>query len=131
MKNTYGIEWIILTTDHCEASRKFYKDLLGLEIIRETPEEQFTQFKLDNCYLAIYGRREMEKLIGSKYIGRGGGAIYTFKEVKDIDTYYEQLKNSGVPFIKKPMTQPWGQRTAYFLDPDQHIWEIQEWVNEK
>ncbi len=30
--------------------------------------------------------------------------------------------------IKPPMTQPWGQRTAYSTDPDGHIWELQQWV---
>jgi len=25
-------------------------------------------------------------------------------------------------------TQAWGQRTAYFGDPDGHLWEIQEWI---
>ncbi len=128
-KSFSNIEWIILATDHYKISRSFYKNTLGLTIIRETPKEEFTQFKLDNCFLAIYGRKQMEKLVGKKYIGNGGAAIYTLKEVEDVDKYYQELKNQGVKFIKKPTTQPWGQRTAYFLDPDYHIWEIQQWVN--
>ena len=33
--------------------------------------------------------------------------MYTFQESKDIDFDYQQLKNKGVQFIKKPETQPW------------------------
>lgn len=127
-KSFSNIEWVILVTDNYKISRSFYKNTLGLEIIRETLQEEFTQFKLDNCFLAIYGRKQMEKLVGNKYIRNGGGAIYTLKEVADIDKYYQELKNQGVKFIQKPVTQPWGQRTAYFIDPDNHIWEIQQWM---
>lgn len=127
-KSFSNIEWIILVTDRYQKSRSFYKDTLSLSVVRETPSEQFSQFKLGDCFLAIYGRKHMEKLVGKKYIGKGGGAIYTLKEVENVDEYYVELKNKGVKFIKKPTTQPWGQRTAYFLDPDNHIWEIQQWV---
>lgn len=82
---------------------------------------------MDNCYLAIYGRKEVEKLIGKKYLKKPSSAIYTFGEIDDVNKTYKELKREGVKFIKKPTTQPWGQRTAYFLDPDGHIWEIQKW----
>lgn len=126
--NIYNLEWVILATDQYKKSRSFYKDTLGLEIVREAPKEEFSQFKLENCFLAIYGRKQLEKLVGRKHLKQGNDAIYTFKEVKDIDKYYQTLKNKGVNFIKKPATQAWGQRTAYFLDPDLHIWEIQQWI---
>ncbi len=126
--NTLNLEWLILVTDHYQKSRTFYHEILGLEVIREARGEEFTQFKLDNCYLAIYGRKQVEKLIGKKFVGKSGGAIYSFKEVKNIDKYYQTLKDKGLKFIKKPTIQPWGQRTAYFLDPDNNIWEIQEWI---
>ncbi|MBI3888105.1 hypothetical protein HY310_03500, partial [Candidatus Microgenomates bacterium] len=38
------VEWIILSTENFEESRNFYKNILGLEVIRETPEEEFVQF---------------------------------------------------------------------------------------
>ncbi|MDA4131655.1 MAG: VOC family protein, partial [Thaumarchaeota archaeon] len=27
-------------------------------------------------------------------------------------------------FVKPPTTQPWGQRIAYFEDPEGNLWEI-------
>ena len=122
------IEWIILVTDKFEESRNFYKNTLGLEIIREVPAEHFSQFAMENCNLAIYGRNELEALVGENHIGNHGGAIYTFAETSDVDGLYQLLADQGVEFIKEPKTQSWGQRTAYFTDPDGHIWEIQQWV---
>ena len=123
------LEWLILLTDNYQKSRDFYKETLGLRLQREAPEEKFAQFQMkNNCYLAIYGRKEMEKLIGKKWLSQPGGAVYTFAETDNVDKTCRELKARGVEFIKEPTTQSWGQKTAYFLDPDGHIWEIQQWL---
>lgn len=114
-------------TDNFQRSRQFYGKLLDFKIEREIANEEFVQFKLNNCYLAVYGRKQVEKLINQK-IKKGNSAIYTLSEVKDVDEEYRKLLERGIKFIKKPETQPWGQRTAYFIDPDGHIWEIQSWI---
>ncbi len=123
-----GVEWIILITDNYKESITFYKDILDFRVEREIPEEEFCQFTLKNCFLAIYGRTQIEKLVGNQYMKHAGGAIYTFPQSKDIDKEFQGLKQKGVIFIKEPTTQAWGQRTAYFTDPDGHIWEIQQWI---
>ena len=122
------LEWVILITDNYPLSRTFYKETLGFILVREMEKEEFAQFQMNNCFLAIYGRSEVNKLIGKEYVGKAGGAIYTFGEDDDVDTTYKELMAKGVHFIKSPQTQPWGQRTAYFTDPDGHIWEIQKWI---
>jgi lactoylglutathione lyase len=122
------VEWIILITNNYQKSKAFYAKVLELPIVRETPEEEFCQFQLGNCFLAIYGQKFVAPLIGENRIGKAASAIYSFGESKDIDRDYQQLKAKGVQFIQEPKTQPWGQRTAYFSDPDGNIWEIQQWI---
>ena len=122
------IEWIIIVTEKYQESRKFYRDILDFKIVRESVNEEFTQFKLGNLYFATYGRKQVEKLVGKKYVSNVGSTIFTFAETDNIDKQYDELKTKGVRFIIPPTTQPWGQRTAYFLDPDGYIWEIQQWV---
>lgn len=123
-----SIEWIIFATDQYENMKVFYRDVLSLPIERDIPEEQFTQFKLENCFVTIYGKQFVEKLLGRPITGKPGSTMYTFKESTNVDSDYQQLAAKGVQFIKAPQTQPWGQRTAYFTDPDGNIWEIQQWV---
>lgn len=123
-----AIEWIILITDNYTAMKGFYRDTLGFPIERDIPTEEFTQFKTNNCFLAIYGKQFVEKVLNKPITGKPGSVIYSFKESIDIDSDYQQLKAKGVQFIKEPETQPWGQRTAYFVDPDGNIWEIQQWI---
>ena len=122
-----NIEWTILVTDKYQESLSFYKDKLGFVIEREVPEEEFCQFKLGNSNLAIYGRQQLEKLVGVKF-SSAPSAIYSFPESENIDADVADLKQKGVVFLNESETQPWGQRTAYFADPDGHIWELQQWV---
>jgi len=128
MKN---VEWIIFVTTNYTEMKRFYNDVLSLPIVRDLPEEEFTQFQAENCYITIYGKPFTEKLIGRDITGTPGSTIFTWKESDDIDSDYEKLKANGVQFITQPKTQPWGQRTAYFTDPDGNIWEIQKWESNK
>lgn len=123
-----SLEWVILITKQYPAMKAFYKKTLGFPIERDVPDEEFTQFKLRNCNLAIYGKQFVETLLGSKNSGTPGGAIYSFGASDNVDLLYQQLRAKGVQFIKEPETQAWGQRTAYFTDPDGNIWEIQQWI---
>lgn len=121
------VEWILLGTEKYEESKAFYRDILELPVEREVSEDHFVQFRLKHGYLALFGRKELEKLLGNAIKGTGGGAIYSFAEVDDVEETYRKLQQKGVQFVKDPALQPWGQTTAYFTDPDGHIWEIQKW----
>ena len=48
--------------------------------------------------------------------------------VEDVDKEYEDLSSKGVHFLKKPTTHEWGQRIAYFEDPEGNVWEISHFL---
>lgn len=123
-----GIAWVLLVTDNYKQSLEFYHDQLGFTVEREVNSDEFCQFSLGNCYLAIFGRSHLEHVLDKKYLHQAGGAIYSLPDSENIDADCQLLKGKGVTFIKEPTTQPWGQRTAYFTDPDGHIWELQQWI---
>jgi lactoylglutathione lyase len=123
-----AIEWVILLTSDYQKSLNFYRDILGFVIEREVEEDEFAQFKFKNLNFAIYGKKHVEKMLGKEVINNPSSAIYSFPDSIDVDKDYQILKNKGVKFIKEPELQPWGQKTAYFADPDGHIWEIQQWI---
>lgn len=123
-----AIEWIIFITENYAEMKSFYADILELAVLRDIPEEEFTQFQTGELFLAVYGKREVEKLMGSPVLGKPGSTIYSLGESSDVDSDYQQLAAKGVQFMTHPKTQPWGQRVAYFKDPDGNIWEIQQWI---
>lgn len=110
----------LLVTDF-QKSLDFYQHKLGLAIKESAPG--FTSFKLDNLELAIMDKSSTSELIDSQYL-QPGGSIFLCFQVTDLNLAYETLKSKGIKFISPPKTTSWGQTVAYFLDPDNNIWEI-------
>jgi uncharacterized glyoxalase superfamily protein PhnB len=44
--------------------------------------------------------------------------------VEDVDAVCEELQGRGIELLNGPMDRPWGPRTACFVDPSGHVWEI-------
>ena len=45
-------------------------------------------------------------------------------DVDDVDATCAELARRGVTLVNGPMDRPWGVRTASFMDPAGHVWEI-------
>jgi len=43
---------------------------------------------------------------------------------RDLARSHAALQAKGVAFVKPPTSQPWGLRTAHFVDPEGNLWEI-------
>lgn len=114
---------ICLLVDDFDKSLDFYKNLLNLEV--NSNEGQFADFKLNGTSLAIFGKESAEAMFNKKYMKSGGGAVIGF-QVSDIDLAVIDLEERGVNIFEGPKTTGWGQKVAYFNDPDNNIWEISE-----
>jgi uncharacterized glyoxalase superfamily protein PhnB len=53
----------------------------------------------------------------------GHRCVFTIM-VDDVDALCAELTARGVKLLNGPMDRPWGIRTASFVDPGGHIWEI-------
>jgi uncharacterized glyoxalase superfamily protein PhnB len=53
-----------------------------------------------------------------------GSRLQLTIEVDDVDAMCAELAARGVELLNGPMDRPWGIRTATFVDPGGHIWEI-------
>ncbi|MEP6984490.1 MAG: VOC family protein [Chloroflexota bacterium] len=109
-----------------EASVKFYRDVLGFPAHDGT--EDFMAFTVGDKTLAILEINSVAKMISEEAvqpsITNAPPRFLMAVFLEDTDKAYEELVAKGVHFVKPPTTQPWGQRTAYFNDPDGNIWEI-------
>lgn len=57
-------------------------------------------------------------------IPEAGSRLQLTIEVEDVDAVCAELTTRGVELLNGPMDRPWGVRTASFIDPGGHIWEI-------
>lgn len=61
----------------------------------------------------------------AKMASRDAGSRFVFTiTVDDVDKMCAELVSRGVKLLNGPMDRPWGIRTASFMDPGGHIWEI-------
>ncbi len=106
----------------------FYRDKLGLQL--KTKEEDFAYLVFANMGgpgLGLLSIESAAKNISEAQVRPGKAAIhrtYFAVFVDDVDKEYKELKAKGVRFVKPPTAYPWGQRIAYFEDPEGNLWEI-------
>ena len=115
---------ITLFTEDLAASKSFYRDIFGLEILVE--DEQAVAFGFGNTIINVLKVEAAGELIGSAVVGdRDAGSRFQLTIwVDDADATYAELTARGLTFLNGPMDRPWGQRTAAFADPAGHVWEI-------
>ncbi len=106
----------------------FYRDKVGLKLQhREDDIAYFVFDKQDRPGVALVTMDSAVNLISEAQVRPKEEAIhrtYFAVFVEDVDKEYEDLRSKGVNFVKTPRTHPWGQRIAYFEDPEGNLWEI-------
>ena len=115
-----------------EKSVSFYRDKLGFKLENKEPDFAYLVFgSRGHPGLALISIESAAKLISDKQIRPKEETIhrnYFAVFLEDVDKEYEELKSKGVHFVKPPMTFPWGQRIAYFEDPEGNLWEISHFL---
>ncbi len=119
-----GIFAITLFTENLEQSKEFYQNVFGLPIDFE--DSNSAVFKFGGTLVNLLKITEAKELIEpAKVANRESGARYVFTiSVDDVDAMCAKLVSRGVKLLNGPMDRPWGIRTASFMDPAGHIWEI-------
>lgn len=115
---------ICLLVEDFEKSLNFYRDNLGLKV-KSQEGNQFANFQLGETELAIFQKDSAIAMFPKEQLGTGGGAVIGF-QVKDLNQACQELQAKRVVIFEGPKTTPWGQKVAYFKDPDGNIWEISE-----
>jgi catechol 2,3-dioxygenase-like lactoylglutathione lyase family enzyme len=103
---------VLLRPRDVEASRRFYRDVLGLAVYREfgPPEHRGTVFFLGGGFLEVSGSGSAP--------GPADGAVRLWLQVRDVHTAARDLAEAGVPVVREPRTEPWGLVEMWIADPD-------------
>ena len=112
----------------------FYRDILGLQVRESESTSDSVSFQVDNVYFFLMEAGGAAQMVSSEPLdlsGEGSPRVLLAAGVEDVDAAYETLSAKGVQFLRPPMDQPWGLRTAYFADPEGNLWEINQPINRK
>jgi lactoylglutathione lyase len=115
---------ITLFTEDLERSRSFYEDAFGLPVVFE--DENSAVFRFDHTLINLLKIPAAHDLIAPGTVAglEAGSRFQLTIGVDDVDAVCAELARRGVELLNGPMNRPWGVRTASFVDPGGHIWEI-------
>ena len=121
------IALITLLTDNIAAMREFYCTALGFTL--KNDDGEYVEFEHDGVRFSICTRTTMLQATGhpSYEFQRQGQAVelaFPASNAAEVDTLYQDLIAKGATPIKEPADMPWGQRAAFFADPDGNIHEL-------
>ena len=126
--NIRSIHHIAILTDDYEKSKRFYTEVLGFGIIRETYRAERKSFKLD---LAIAGLYQIELFSFPDFRERGSypeakGLRHLAFAIDDVDAAAAELKAKGVPVEPVRIDELTRKRFVFFTDPNGQPLELYE-----
>lgn len=107
-----------------EISKRFYQDLLGLEV-----EFNFGKniiFKGGIAIWEINPNHIIPFKLGDQCINSSTNRFELYFETENLEEDYQALLAYNVKLLHEIHEEPWGQRTLRFFDPDNHLIEIGE-----
>ena len=123
---------ITIGVENLERSLLFYRDGLGFQtqgiIGTEFEHGAVAFFDLQaNLQLAIWPRKSISHDSGVS-LGSPSSTEFTLghnvSSRAEVDAVMEQARNAGAVIVKSAHDTFWGGYAGYFLDPDQHLWEV-------
>lgn len=121
------IALITLLTADVPAMRAFYEDVIGFAV--KTDMDQYIEFESDGVRFSICDRAVLSDATEhADYQNAAEGQrcelAFPCTTPEDVDVVYRRIVAAGAVPIKPPADMPWGQRTAFFADPEGNIHEL-------
>ena len=116
----------LLVVKDLEQSKKFYNDVLGLEVIMNfganvTLTGGFALQTLDT-WTKFINKPQNEIIFGAN-------ASELYFEEEDFDGFIQKLHSiRNIDYVHPVVEYSWGQRVVRFYDPDRHIIEVGEHI---
>jgi predicted enzyme related to lactoylglutathione lyase len=111
---------VAVTTQDFDQLASFYRHGLGLKPAQEWPADQGRALVLDlgRATLEIFDEQQAQTVdqveVGHPISGRVRFAL----QVPDLEVAMGRLVSHGANMVHPPVTTPWGDTTARFVDPD-------------
>lgn len=126
MTHLAKVDYVILYVRDLERSISYYRDVIGLPF--KFSESGYAEFATEGTKFALFERARLPQLIG-RDATEGEATMEVAFLVEDVDREADRLRDAGVTVLSGPVDRPWGQRTFHLLDPDGHVVELAQELN--
>jgi catechol 2,3-dioxygenase-like lactoylglutathione lyase family enzyme len=110
---------IRVITDDVRRLVTFYEQITGTAA--QWGSEQFAQLVTPVGTLAIASTATMDRFGAGAAHGADNRSVLIEFRVADVDGEAGKLRGLGVELVLEPTTQPWGNRSVLFRDPDGNL----------
>ena len=117
--------YVVLFAEDLDRTLAFYVNTVGLPV--RFQDKGYAELAVAGSKFALLARSRVPELTGDAHASRPAPGAHEGSVtllVEDVDRLHRELTGRGVTFLGSPKDRPWGQRTAYFHDPDGHLIEI-------
>lgn len=118
------INAISLFVEDLPSAKAFYQQVFSVEVIFE--DDSSVAVRFENLIVNLLRVENASEIIEPGVVAKSGsGSRFQLSIwVDDVDTVCVELQKRGVKHLTGPINRPWGMRTANFVDPAGHSWEI-------
>ena len=111
---------VLIVVKDIERSRRFYRDLFGLEMLLDNDGNMILTEGL-----VLQEEKYWRAFLGKEIIPENNSCELYFEEA-DIDGFIDKLESCypEVKYINRLMTHSWGQKVIRFYDPDGNLIEV-------
>jgi lactoylglutathione lyase len=115
---------VTLFVEDPQRAKDFYARVFEMPVVYE--DDNSAVIKLDNTIINLLDASAARGLIEPAAVGEAtaGARFQLTTWVDDTDAACSHLAERGAELLNGPIDRPWGVRTAAFMDPDGHIWEV-------
>jgi catechol 2,3-dioxygenase-like lactoylglutathione lyase family enzyme len=117
------VSLITLGVADLDRSRRFY-EALGWK--RGNRDDGVVFFQIPGAVFALWSRAALAADAGVTDTGGFGGVAlaYNGRSRAEVDAVLAEAKAAGARILKAAEETFWGGYSAYFADPDGHVWEV-------
>ena len=120
-----------LFVEDLQVAKSYYLEVFGAKVIYEDENSVAIQFA--NLIINLLHVDNAPEIVepGSVAAHGSGSRFQLSIWVQDVDAVCRALKARGVTMLAGPKDRPWGMRTANFVDPAGHSWEVAQKIDSK
>ena len=107
-----------IVTNDVPGLTRFYREITG---VAPAGDERYVEFHAPALQLAISSQRTMDLHGAGATKPEANRSMILDFEVDDVDAERERLQSIVRGFVQEPTTQPWGNRSMLFRDPDGNL----------